>query len=651
MCGISGFWQNQRGDEPPTEILNRMAATLAHRGPDDSGTFHESASGVGLAFRRLAIIDLSKSGSQPMASASGRFVIVFNGEVYNFEEIRAELGPHSWRSRSDTEVMLEAIERWGVEAAVQRFVGMFAFALWDRSERRLYLVRDRVGIKPLYYGHINGSFVFASELKAIQQFPGFRDDIDRNALALYMRHNYVPAPHSIYSGFYKLPAGHILSVTSAGGPAASRPFWSAVEVAHAGLQSPFRGDEREAIDQLEQKLLTAVRLRLIADVPIGAFLSGGIDSSTVVALMQSESSRPVKTFTIGFHEDAYDEAHHARRIAEHLRTEHTDLYVTPKAAMDVVPLLPAMFDEPFADVSQIPTYLVSKLARQHVTVALSGDGGDEIFGGYLRYSLLRSLWRVVKAVPRPLARGLARRIHAIPPHTLDRWLRAAPLPGGMRPAPGPKLHKLANYLTLQDPVDIYLSTLSNWPDPEAVVPGSQEPDTVLRAIASFRSLPTLTDMAMLTDLTNYLPDDILTKVDRASMAVGLEARVPILDHRVIEFAWRLPMNLKVRDGKSKWALRQVLHRYVPKELVERPKMGFGVPIDTWLRGPLREWGESLLSPRRLKESGFLAVEPIRQKWEEHLAGKRNWQYLLWTVLVFQDWLSAGARERQTLAVS
>ena len=515
MCGISGFWQNKPGDEPPTEILNRMGATLVHRGPDDSDAFHDSASGVGLAFRRLAIIDLTKSGNQPMASASGRFVIVFNGEVYNFEEIRAELGPRAWRSRCDTEVMLEAIERWGVEPAVQRFVRMFAFALWDRGERRLFLARDRVGIKPLYYGHINGSFVFASELKAIQQFPGFRDDIDRDALALYMRHNYVPAPHSIYSGIYKLQAGHILSLRSAGGLGPSQPFWSAAEVARAGLHSPFRGDEREAIDQLEEKLATAVRMRLISDVPLGAFLSGGIDSSTVVALMQSQTDRPVKTFTIGFHEDAYDEAHHAKRIADHLGTEHTELYVTPQAAMDVVPLLPSMFDEPFADLSEIPTCLVSKLARLHVTVALSGDGGDELFGGYDRYSTFRSLWRVVNAVPGPLARVLAGRIHVVSPDRLDRWLRLVPLPLAMRPAPGRKLHRVTEHLLVQDPIDMYLSTLSNWPDPGAIVPGSREPDTVSHAIASFRSLPSPTDMAMLTDLTSYLPDDILTKVDRA----------------------------------------------------------------------------------------------------------------------------------------
>jgi asparagine synthase (glutamine-hydrolysing) len=650
MCGIAGFWQSKAGEEHPLELLKRMGSVLAHRGPDDSGTFHDRGAGLGLAFRRLSIIDLSAEGHQPMTSASGRYVIIFNGEVYNFEEIRRALGAHAWRGHSDTEVMLAAIERWGLEAAARRFVGMFAFALWDRQERRLSLVRDRLGIKPLYYGWVGGNFVFASELKAIRQFPGFQGCIDRNILALYMRFNYVPAPHSIYEGIFKLQAGHILTVGSAEAAPVSAPFWSAVETARAGVHSRIQGSDREVVDQLEEKLQEAVRLRMIADVPLGAFLSGGIDSTTVVALMQSLSGRPVKTFTIGFHEEAYNEATHAKKIAAHLGTEHTELYLTPQDALDVVPLLASMYDEPFADSSQIPTHLVSKLAREHVSVALSGDGGDELFGGYFRYALLTSLWRMIKRVPGPLARSAARAIHAVPPGGFDRWLSPLPLPRAMKKYPGQKLHRLANHLAMQDPADIYLRELSQWPDPRLIVPDSHEPDTVSGTMAGLKWLPSEMEMAMLTDLIHYLPDDILTKVDRASMAVSLEARVPILDHRVVEFAWRLPMRFKVRDGKAKWVLRQVLYRHVPQELVERPKMGFGVPIDSWLRGPLREWAESLLSPQSLRRSGFLAVEPIRKKWDEHLSGARNWQYLLWTVLMFQDWLAASVRENQTVVV-
>ncbi|HWZ41872.1 MAG TPA: asparagine synthase (glutamine-hydrolyzing) [Candidatus Saccharimonadales bacterium] len=651
MCGIAGFWRSKAGDDHPIELLNRMGAVLAHRGPDDAGSFHDSGAGLGLAFRRLSIMDLSAEGHQPMTSASGRYVTIFNGEIYNFEEIRSELGIHAWRGHSDTEAMLEAIERWGLEAAVRRFVGMFAFALWDRQDRRLSLVRDRLGIKPLYYGQVNGHFVFASELKAIQQFPGFESRIDRDALALYMRFNYVPAPYSIYEGICKLEGGKILTLTSAGGRPVIASFWSALEVARAGVQDRIQESDQEVLDQLEERLQQAVRLRMIADVPLGAFLSGGIDSTTVVALMQSQSSRRVKTFTIGFHEHLYNEATHAKKIARHLGTEHTELYVTPQDALDVVPMLPAMYDEPFADSSQIPTHLVSKLAREHVSVALSGDGGDELFGGYFRYALLTKLWRVLKRIPGPMARSMADAIRAVPPSGIDRWLGPLPLPRAIRAYPGHKLHRLADHLAMQDPADIYLRELSQWPDPCLVVLGAREPDTIAGAMAGLKWLPSEMEMAMLTDLINYLPDDILTKVDRASMAVSLEARVPILDHRVVEFAWRLPLRFKIRDGKSKWALRQVLYRYVPRDLVERPKMGFGVPIDSWLRGPLREWAENLLSRQSLSASGFLAVEPIRQKWDEHLAGARNWQYQLWTVLMFQDWLAASVRESGAVAVS
>lgn len=639
MCGIAGFWQTKKLTEPPRDVLERMAARLAHRGPDDSGVYYDESTGVGLAFRRLSIIDLSPEGHQPMTSASGRYRIVFNGEVYNFEEIRAELGVHEWRGHSDTEVMLAAMERWGLQAAIPRFVGMFAFALWDSLERKLYLVRDRLGIKPLYYGYVAGHFVFASELKATCEFPAFATSIDRNALALYMRFGYVPAPHSIYEGIHKLPQGHILCL-SGDGHSVVRPFWSALEMAKEGVQNPLEIDDREAITQLEEKLRQAVRLRMIADVPLGAFLSGGIDSSTVVALMQSESSHAVKTFSIGFNEHAYNEAGHAQKVAAHLGTDHTELYVTAEDALNVVPTLASMYDEPFADSSQIPTHLVSRLARRQVTVSLSGDGGDELFGGYSRYPFIDSMWRTVGRLPRPLARGVAKLIQIFPAHHVNRIFRHLPLPGRLKHVPGDKLKTFANFLLSGTPDAIYLYAMSHWRAPGRVVIGAREPDTEVETLAKLSSLPSSTEMAMLADLLFYLPDDILVKVDRASMAVSLEVRVPLLDHRVVEFAWKLPLQFKIRNGKAKWILRQVLYRHVPPELVERPKMGFGVPIDSWLRGPLKEWAEDLLATESLERGGFLSPAPIREKWEEHRSGERNWEYPLWNALMFQDWLSS-----------
>jgi len=652
MCGIAGFWLRKETGHEPTELLRCMGNTLAHRGPDDSGIFFDKNAGLGLSFRRLSIIDLTAEGHQPMVSASGRYTIIFNGEVYNYEAIRAELGPQKWRGHSDTEVMLTAIERWGLEAAVRRFAGMFAFALWDGSERRLHLVRDRIGIKPLYYGHVDGNFVFASELKALKAFPGFQAAIDRDSLAAYMRCAYVPAPHSIYEGIHKLHPGHILTLNSAEASPVLATYWSAEEVARHGLESRLQGGDEEIIEQLHEKLADSVRLRMIADVPLGAFLSGGIDSSTVAALMQAQSSRPVKTFTIGFHEGQYNEATHARKIAEHLGTEHTEFFVTPQDAWDVVPLLPSMYDEPFADSSQIPTHLVSKLARRHVTVALSGDGGDELFCGYARYDFAQSLWSVLRKIPGPIARSTAKLMRLVPSALIDRTVGAIPLPQRLRNGTGEKVHRLAGHLSAQDPAEIYLRAITMWPDPSAVVLNSHEHQAMLQAIRKFADMPDVREMAMLTDLTNYLPDDILTKVDRASMAIGLEARVPLLDHRVVEFAWRLPLHFKVRDGKTKWALRQVLYRHVPAELVERPKMGFAVPIDLWLRGPLREWAEDLLAPEELGRHGLFSVEPIRKKWKEHVSGARDWHYLLWPVLMFQAWMaetSSSSKQAQIQA--
>jgi asparagine synthase (glutamine-hydrolysing) len=642
MCGITGFWQSRRGLDHPLETLNRMGAALAHRGPDDSGVFHDSVAGIGLSFRRLSIIDLSPQGHQPMFSASGRYVIVFNGEVYNYEEVRTELGGRHWRGHSDTEVMLAAFERWGLQDALRRFVGMFAFALWDREERKLFLVRDRLGIKPLYYGRVGEDFVFASELKAIHQHPGFEGEIDRGALALYMRHNYVPSPHCIYKGLYKLQPGHVLTLSSAAEEPATYPFWSAQEIAGEGRQSQFEGSDGEAIDQLHAELLSAVGLRMIADVPLGAFLSGGIDSSTVVALMQAQSSRPVKTFTIGFYEDAYNEAAHAKTIAAHLGTEHTELYLTPQDARDVIPLLPSMYDEPFSDSSQIPTYLVSKLARASVTVSLSGDGGDELFGGYNHYIVTRSIWKAVERLPLPARKAAAKLLQGVSPGNIDRAARLfrRVMPREMRRhATGDKAHKLASYLQAESREAIYLRALSLWEEPSDVVLDSHEPGTILKSVSAQEGSFTFEEFMMLVDLVNYLPDDILTKVDRASMAVSLEARVPLLDHRVVEFAWKLPLRFKIRRSTTKWILRQVLHKFVPQELIERPKKGFSVPIDCWLRGPLHEWVSDLLSESSLNRHGFFRVEAIRKKWEEHQSGTRDWASLLWGILVFQDWLA------------
>jgi len=638
MCGIAGFWRSRQRDERPLEVLKNMGDAIAHRGPDDAGYFCDPA-GIGLVHRRLSIIDLSAEGHQPMTSASGRYVIIFNGEVYNFEEIRAELREIHWRGHSDTEVILAAIDRWGLDAAVRRFVGMFAFVLWDRYDDHLFLVRDRLGIKPLYYGRVGADFVFASELKAITAYPDFSGIIDREALTLYMRHNYIPTPHCIYEGFKKLPPGSILALTKWDVEPELRSYWSAMEVAETGLQTQFEGSDAELIEQLHERLKSAVGLRMIADVPLGAFLSGGIDSSSVVALMQAQSSRPIKTFTIGFHEHGYNEAEDAKSVAQHLGTDHTELYLTSQDALNVVPMLPAMYDEPFADSSQIPTYLVSRLARTKVTVSLSGDGGDELFGGYNRYLLTKEIWKWLTRFPKTARRTAAGAICAIPPSAFDAayaMLRPI-LPKSKRLSTvGDKMHKLAGFFNSSDPGEIYLGALSQCEDPLQLVISNQEPVTIKRMIKDSEAMPTLEEAMMVTDIGTYLPDDILTKVDRASMAVSLEARVPLLDHRIVEFAWRVPLRMKIRAGLGKWLFRQVLYKYVPQVLVERPKTGFSVPIGQWLRGPLREWAEDRLSLEKL-DHGLLKANAIRTKWKEHVSGKRNWQYVLWNVVVFQDW--------------
>jgi len=577
-----------------------------------------------------------------MLARSGRYVIAFNGEIYNHLTIRNELERsgrfvQGWRGHSDTETLLAGFDAWGIEATLRRTVGMFAMAVWDRAERVLSLARDRMGEKPLYYGwQGRGSqavFLFGSDVAALRQHPDFRAEVNRDALALYMRHNCIGGVHSIYSGIHKLAPGHLLTLSAASTEPVLKAWWSGAEIAERGVAEPYQGSEDDAVDHLEALLRDAIGQQMVADVPLGAFLSGGIDSSTVVALMQAQSSRPVKTFTIGFHEEGYNEAEHAKAVARHLGTEHTELYVTSEQALATIPLLPTLYSEPFADSSQIPSFLVSQLARQHVTVSLSGDAGDELFCGYTRYQMTQSVWNKVSRVPMPLRHAAASMIAAVPPRT---WDMLGSITQNKRL--GDKLHKGAALLGCQTVGDLYRGMVSHWSEPSDVVLGGMEPTSVLAgAVPPLKGLGDVERM-MALDMLSYLPDDILTKVDRAAMGVSLESRVPFLDHRVVEFAWSLPIETKLRRGVTKWPLRQVLYRHVPKNLIERPKMGFGVPIDHWLRGPLREWAEALLSETRLRNEGFFHPDPIRRKWDEHLTGKRNWQYHLWDVLMFQAWL-------------
>jgi asparagine synthase (glutamine-hydrolysing) len=646
MCGITGFLDISENKKQTSfqETIARMMEPIRHRGPDDSGEWVDAQSGIALGFRRLAILDLSPAGHQPMLSADDRYVIVFNGEVYNFNQLRTELASlgHTFRGHSDTEVMLAAICQWGIQDAVRRFNGMFAFALWDRHECRLTLVRDRLGIKPLYYGWAGSVFLFGSELKALKAHPAFRAEIDRGALALYLRHNYIPAPYTIYTGFCKLLPGTILTLArnQLGELPDPVPYWSARQVAESGVAHLFEGSDQEAVVELDALLRESVRERMVADVPLGAFLSGGIDSSAIVALMQVQSSRPVQTFTIGFHESSYNEAEHAKEVAHHLGTDHTEIYVTPQEAQAVIPRLPTLFDEPFADSSQIPTFLIAELARRHVTVSLSGDGGDELFGGYNRYSWARKIWKVTGWLPGTFRTFSAVALLRTPSAAWDILLsNRFILPRWRISEAGEKIRKIAEILPADSPEAIYLDLVSHWKEPASIVRGAAEPPTLLTRRDAWARLPDYTSWMMYMDLVTYLPDDILAKVDRASMGVSLEARVPYLDdHRVVEYAWRLPLRMKMRNGQGKWLLRQVLYQYVPRQMIERPKKGFGVPIDAWLKGPLRGWAESLLGERRLKEEGFFNPKPIRQKWQEHLTGKHNWQYHLWDILMFEAWL-------------
>jgi len=656
MCGFAGFLigggtSRLAGRSDAETVLRQMGSAIRHRGPDDDGRWWDAAAGIGLAHQRLSIVDLSAAGHQPMPSSSGRFVIAFNGEIYNHGELRdrlvaAGVAP-AWRGHSDTETLLACIEAWGMERTLCATVGMFALAVWDRSERVLHLARDRMGEKPLYYGLVGGALVFGSELKSLRAWPGWEGVIDRHAIALLMRFNYIPAPHSIYRGIFKLPSGGWLTAGAreieGGRLPAPRSYWSIVERAAHGRAHPFRGTDAEAVEQLESMVRDAVRLQQVADVPLGAFLSGGVDSSTVVAMMQAQSSRPVRTFTIGFDEPGYNEADHAKAVAAHLGTDHTELYLRADQARAVIPDLPKIYDEPFSDASQIPTFLVSRLARQAVTVSLSGDGGDELFCGYNRYFLGRGLLRKVTRIPVGLRRLAAGMVRGTPAPLLDALARplAAVVPQLRAAHPSDKVLKALHVLTLERETDLYRHLVSHWTDPAALVPGAAEPATALdAAMAERHPGESFEQWMMTTDLRTYLQDDILVKVDRAAMAVSLETRVPFLDHRLVEFSLGLPLGFKLRGNEGKWLLRQLLYKHVPRTLIERPKMGFGVPIDAWLRGPLRDWAESLLDGARLRAEGWFDPALIRKSWEEHLSGQRNWQYPLWDVLMFQAWLEA-----------
>jgi asparagine synthase (glutamine-hydrolysing) len=620
-----------------------MADRLRHRGPDDQGVWADPKAGIALAHRRLSILDLSPAGHQPMLSASGRYVIAYNGEIYNCEQLLQDLRRDNvtvaFRGHSDTEVMLAAFEHWGIETSLERMNGMFAFALWDRRERTLFLTRDRFGEKPLYYGWTGATFLFASELKALRANPEFEGEIDRDALACYLRFNCIPAPYSIYKNISKLFPGTVLCLKD--GKTSLQEFWSLRSCLQSTISQPFHGSIHDAKEELDVLLRDAIKLRMHADVPLGAFLSGGIDSSLVVAMMQAQSTKAVRTFSIGFHEEGIDEANDARAVAKHLGTDHTELYVTSDDAMQLVGRLPEIYDEPFGDSSQVPTLLVSQLARRYVTVSLSGDGGDEVFGGYNRYTWGRRVWNHIDRIPRALRELTASAITAFSPQVWDaafRHVRPVLPDSWQQRNPGYKLHKLATLMGSVGPMDMYARMASHWFESERVVLGSDRRAPLHMVENLWLELPDFERQAMYLDSITYLPNDILVKVDRATMAFSLEGRIPYLDPRVVDFAWRLPLNMKIRSRQGKWILRQVLYGYVPAKLVERPKMGFCIPLDEWLRGPMREWTEALLEPRWLEQREFFHAGSVRKMWKDHLFGRGAWQFPLWDILMFQLWL-------------
>jgi len=646
MCGIGGYLGAEVDPRHGAGVVEQMISTIAHRGPDDSGCWIDERGRVGLGNRRLAIVDLTPDGHQPMSSAEGRYVVTYNGEIYNHEPLREDLTRlgHGFRGHSDTEVLLAAVTEWGVAASLKKFVGMFAFALWDRHDETLWLARDRIGEKPLYHGWFGDTFLFGSELKCLRAHPAFRGEIDRDVLALYLSTSYVPGPNSIYRGVAKLPPGCFLQVRIRQGGTPSRPtsYWSATEAAEDGAANPLALSQGEAVDALDGLINDAVRQCMRADVPLGAFLSGGIDSSTVVAAMQSQSHEPVHTFTIGFDQHHMNEAPFAKRVASHLGTDHTELHVSEEDALRVVPRLATAYDEPLADASAIPTLLLAELTRRHVTVALSGDGGDELFGGYLHHRRMAGLWRRTRPVPVAARKALSRVLTRVAPETWDGLYRSACwiLPPAARDRhPGPALHRLGEALSANEVETFCRSFLGHWRETGAVVIGAQARPPLTRP-DQWSAVTDPIQRLMALDLVTFLPDDILVKVDRATMAASLEARAPFLDHRIVEFTWRLPMSLQLGDGHGKHLLRQVLYRHVPRELVDRPKMGFGAPVGDWLRGRLRDWADELLDASRLTQEGFLDPAPIVNRWREHRSGARDWSAPLWDVIMFEAWLES-----------
>lgn len=636
MCGFAGVYSvNQNSLN--SEILSKMSQKLAHRGPDDSGIWIDDSGTVGLAHQRLAVVDLTSAGHQPMQSSSNRFTIVFNGEIYNHQELRKQLDYLNWNGQSDTETLLACIELWGLDETLDKINGMFSFSLWDDERKTIYLVRDRMGEKPLYYGWQGDSFLFGSELKSLKVHPNFQANIDKESLDLYFRYNYIPSPFSIYKDISKLPPGSVLSLNQGEKKIKICKYWSIPNEAARGFSDPLLGNVESIVDKLDNLIKKSIKQKIVSEVPLGAFLSGGIDSSVVVGIMQSLSSKPVKTFTIGFEDKAFDEAQDAKLIAKYLGTDHHELYISIQDVIDTIPLLPNLYDEPFSDASQIPTYLVSKLTKEKVTVSLSGDGGDELFCGYNRYTVTKNLWKKISVFPLFIRQFISFLLLSTPLRVWDKFGDLSFISKKYNNL-GLKIHKGAKVLHSQSLVELYENLLSNWKFSDILVLGSHERRKLDLSTAVNISDFSNIEKMMLWDMQSYLPDDILVKLDRATMGVSLEGRVPFLDHDLVEFSWRIPTEYKYRNKTSKWILRQVLYKYIPKKLIERPKSGFTLPLSEWLRGPLKDWAEDLINVEKLNHDGILDAEVINKKWREHQAGKFDWSNQLWSVLMFQSWL-------------